>query len=87
MTEPTHVVIVNGEPQEVTAEIVSSLEQQAEEIAQQAQQAYQANIENFRRAAYTTEADPIFFKMQRGEATQAEWLAKIAEIKQRYPAT
>lgn len=87
MTEPTHVIIVNGEPQQITTEIVSSIEQEAQEVALQAQQAYQANIENFRRAAYTTEADPIFFKMQRGEATQAEWLAKIAEIKQRYPAT
>jgi len=38
-----------------------------------------------RRAAYTAEADPLFFKAQRGEATQADWLAKIAEIKARYP--
>ena len=39
-----------------------------------------------RRAAYTTEADPLFFKSQRGEATQQEWLNKIAEIKARFPA-
>ena len=38
-----------------------------------------------RRAAYEAEADPLFFKYQRGEATQEEWLAKIAEIKARYP--
>ena len=38
-----------------------------------------------RRAAYAAEADPIFFLAQRGEATQAEWLAKIAEIRARYP--
>ena len=38
-----------------------------------------------RRAAYVLEADPLFFMSQRGEATQAEWLAKIAEIKDRYP--
>lgn len=38
-----------------------------------------------RRAAYIVEADPLFFKAQRGEATVQEWQAKIAEIKERYP--
>jgi hypothetical protein len=37
-----------------------------------------------RRMAYQFEADPLFFKWQRGEATEQEWLDKIAEIKQRY---
>lgn len=38
-----------------------------------------------RRAAYVTEADPLFFMAQRGEATAEEWLAKVAEIKGRHP--
>jgi hypothetical protein len=38
-----------------------------------------------RRAAYIIEADPLFFKAQRGEATMEEWQAKVAEIKARYP--
>lgn len=38
-----------------------------------------------RLRAYNLEADPLFFKAQRGEATQQEWLAKVAEIKARYP--
>ena len=38
-----------------------------------------------RRAAYQAEADPLFFNWQRGEATQAEWLAKVEEIKARFP--
>jgi hypothetical protein len=38
-----------------------------------------------RRAAYAAESDPIFFMAQRGEATQQQWLDKIAEIKTRYP--
>lgn len=38
-----------------------------------------------RAQAYKQEADPIFFKSQRGEATQEEWLAKVEEIKARYP--
>lgn len=39
-----------------------------------------------RAEAYRTESDPLFFKSQRGEATQQEWLDKVAEIKARYPA-
>lgn len=36
-----------------------------------------------RRIAYAKEADPLFFKWQRGEATQQQWLDKVAEIKSR----
>ena len=46
-----------------------------------------AQIENIRyqRAeAYRTEADPLFFKTQRGEATLEEWSAKVDEIRARY---
>jgi hypothetical protein len=39
-----------------------------------------------RRAAYAAESDPIFFMAQRGEATQQQWLDKVAEIKARWPA-
>ena len=42
-------------------------------------------IATLRLAAYEAEADPLFFKSQRGEATQADWLAKVAEIKARFP--
>ena len=38
-----------------------------------------------RRSAYIVEADPLFFKAQRGEATVEEWQAKVAEIKARWP--
>ena len=40
---------------------------------------------DLRRAAYIAEADPLFFKAQRGEATVQEWQDKVAEIKARYP--
>ena len=40
---------------------------------------------NSRAAAYRLEADPLFFKAQRGEATTDEWTAKVAEIKARFP--
>lgn len=38
-----------------------------------------------RFAAYTREADPLYFKAQRGEATIEEWEAKVADIRARYP--
>ena len=38
-----------------------------------------------RRAAYIAEADPLFFKAQRGEVEQQVWLDKVAEIKLRHP--
>ena len=38
-----------------------------------------------RKAAYIAEADPLFFKAQRGEVEQQVWLDKVAEIKARYP--
>ena len=40
---------------------------------------------NARSVAYQSEADPLFFKAQRGEATTDEWTAKVAEIKARFP--
>ena len=56
----------------------------AEEIAQlQADRAEQTRQQ--RQAAYQAEADPLFFKAQRGEATHQEWLDKVAEIKVRFP--
>ena len=38
-----------------------------------------------RAGAYRNESDPLFFKWQRNEATEQEWLDKVAEIKARYP--
>lgn len=64
----------------------------AEEIAER--KAYERDVlpvelrksaEANRAAAYRVEADPLFFKAQRGEATTDEWTAKVAEIKARFP--
>jgi hypothetical protein len=41
--------------------------------------------EFLRKIAYTAEADPLFFKWQAGEASEAEWLAKRQEIRDRHP--
>lgn len=40
---------------------------------------------DYRKTAYENEADGLFFKAQRGEATMEEWQAKVAEIKTRFP--
>jgi hypothetical protein len=40
-----------------------------------------------RQTAYQLEADPLFFKWQRGTATKQEWLDMIEKIKLRYPYT
>jgi len=40
--------------------------------------------ESNKKEAYREESDPLFFKWQRGEATEQEWLDKVAEIKQRW---
>lgn len=38
-----------------------------------------------RAAAYREESDPLFFKEQRQEVPVGTWLAKVAEIKSRWP--
>lgn len=38
-----------------------------------------------RQAAFSAEADPLFFKWQAGEGIEAEWLAKRDEIRARFP--
>jgi hypothetical protein len=59
----------NKTDEEIAAEMAQHSEQRARD----------------RQAAYIAESDPVFFKWQRGEATQQQWLDKIAEIKMRYP--
>lgn len=55
-----------------------------EEIAERIT-ALNAQAEANRAEAYRNESDPLFFKSQRGEATNQEWLDKVAEIKARFP--
>lgn len=42
-------------------------------------------IDQLRKIAYEKESDPLFFKWQAGEATQAEWQEKRSSIKTRFP--
>ena len=63
--------IVFDEPEDPTPEEILAAERAA--------------AESNRQAAYTQEADPLFFKWQAGEATKEEWEAKREEIRQRFP--
>lgn len=40
---------------------------------------------SLRAEAYRLESDPLFFQEQRKSVPEGTWLAKIAEIKARYP--
>lgn len=42
-------------------------------------------VEQARQVAYQRESDPVFFSFQRGEATEAEWLAAVEAVKVAYP--
>lgn len=42
-------------------------------------------IESDRAAAFRSEADPLFFKWQAGEGTEAEWRAARDAIRARFP--
>ena len=79
------IKLVDGIPVEMTAKEIA--ERDASEAAWAAgeKDRIKSNQEGARKAAYTAEADPLFFMSQRGEATTAEWEAKVAEIKARYP--
>ena len=42
-------------------------------------------VEAARQVAYTQTADPLFFQYQRGEVTEAEWLAAVEAVKTAHP--
>lgn len=44
-----------------------------------------ASIERARLTAYEQTSDPIFFKWQRGDATEAEWREAVAKVKAENP--
>lgn len=59
-----------------------------EDLAAQAEAAHDAEMadrDQALRAALSAEADPLFFRWQRGEASREDWFAKVAEVKARFP--
>jgi hypothetical protein len=85
--ERIQVNVQTGERQviQLTAQEIAQAQAQAEQAAQAEAQWKIDNAAQLRQQAYIAEADPLFFKAQRGEATMEEWQAKVAEIKTRFP--
>jgi len=85
--ERIQVNVTTGERQviQLTSEEIAQAQAQAEQAAQAEAQWKIDNASQLRQQAYIAEADPLFFKAQRGEATMEEWQAKVAEIKTRFP--
>ena len=44
-----------------------------------------AIVEAARLTAYEKQSDPLYFKWQRGDATEAEWRAAVAKVKAENP--
>jgi hypothetical protein len=42
-------------------------------------------VEQARQIAYRETSDPIFFEYQRGDKTEAEWLAAVQAVKDAHP--
>jgi hypothetical protein len=43
------------------------------------------DVEQARAIAYRETSDPLFFEWQRGDATEAEWLAAVDAVKTAHP--
>ena len=67
------------------AYVVKKTEKEQYDAGLISKEEYNAYIDRQREAAYRLEADPLGMQALRGDIDKAEWLAKIAEIKQRYP--
>jgi hypothetical protein len=44
-----------------------------------------AQVEQARHTAYITDADPLFFKWQRGTGTEQDWLDAVQAVKDAHP--
>ena len=67
------------------AYVVKKTEKEQYDAGLISKEEYNAYIDRQREAAYRQEADPLGMQVMRGEVEKTKWLAKIAEIKQRYP--
>jgi len=65
--------------------IVSKTKKELYDEGKISKEEYNRYIDDLRQAAYAREADPLGMQVLRGELDRSEWLAKINEIKRRYP--
>ena len=65
-----------------------AVEPSAEDIAAEREAEYQAALaarDEALRLSLAAEADPLFFRWQRGEVGKEDWLAAVAGVKARFP--
>ena len=67
------------------AYVVKKTEKEQYDAGLISKEEYNAYIDRQREAVYRQEADGLGMQVMRGDIDKAVWLAKIAEIKQRYP--
>jgi hypothetical protein len=72
----------------VARDPVPAVEPSPEEAALQREAEHAAALaarDEALRLALAVEADPVFFRWQRGEVEKEDWLAAVAEVKARFP--
>jgi len=79
-----HHMTADG-PVPFTAEEEAARDAEEAAFAAGAKDRHNEEAQRQRAATYAAEADPLFFKSQRGEATAQQWQDKVAEIKARFP--
>lgn len=79
-----HYMTENG-PVPFTAEEEAARDAEEAAWAAGEKDRHNESMKSQRAAAYAAEADALFFKSQRGEATVQQWQDKVAEIKARFP--
>ena len=79
---PPHTIVqwIGGDPQPTEAELQAAWDAYQAEGGSEKIEAKQN-----RAAAFRSEADPLFFKWQAGEGTEAEWRAARDAIRARFP--
>lgn len=85
--DPLTETLTEGTPEQINGawRRVWHVTQAAPEEVEQRLEARRAEAARSRADAYRNEADLLFFKAQRGEATMEEWLSLVEDIRQRHP--
>ena len=70
-------IVVNGEVITLSPEEDAKLDTEEAEWRAGEKDRHNADMQEKRAFAYAAEADPLFFKAQRGEATMQQWQDKV----------
>lgn len=86
-TEQVHAYEADGSQDEfILPHLVPITEEEAKALVEKNKPPMTPEqAKRMRQRAFAAEADPLFFKAQRGEATMEQWQAKVQEIRNRFP--